>query len=74
MTRLKQGDKLLLHSKDGHNYKIVIENINYYRPSGMIYAVNMINDCGISYFDIYGDYLFCGEDFISLCEREGDEK
>lgn len=76
MAKYEEGDKLLLHSQDGHDYKITIENINPYREPGMVYAVDMVNDQGVSYYDIYGDWLFCGEDLLDMCvmDEESDVK
>lgn len=76
MTKYTKGDKLLLHSQNGHDYKIIIVNVNPYREPGTEYAVNTINDQGVSYYSVYGDWLFCGEELLDKCimEEKGDEE
>lgn len=59
----KIGDKLVLHSRDGHDYKVEVVNVNDFRPPEERYGVDMWNDKGVYYGDVY----FCGEDFLNKC-------
>ena len=59
----KVGDKLVLHFRDGHDYKVEVVNVNDSRLPEERYGVDMWNDEGIYYGDVY----FCGEDFLSKC-------
>ena len=68
MREIKVKDKLLLHSSNGMTYKVIVENINEFRPPNMKYAVNMIDGNGNSYFEKYNSLYFCGDDFIKQCE------
>lgn len=68
LSNLKENDELVLHSKDGTDYKVIIESINCCRPDNMRYAVDVINSKGENYYEASGDYYFCGKDFISQCE------
>lgn len=60
----KVGDKLVLHSENGHDYDIEVININEFRPPEEIYGVDIYDDRGVYYGDVY----FCGEDFLNKCE------
>lgn len=65
----RKGDKLILHSKDGHDYDVYIVNVNECRPPEMWYALDIYNDqkqCCTS-----DDYFFCGEDWLAQCEYIG---
>lgn len=63
----KVGDKLTLHSENGLDYQVIIENINNFRPDDMKYAVELIDENGNSYFESYGDLYFCGDSFLEKC-------
>jgi len=54
---IKKDDKFILHSSDGNNYKILIYNINYYRPPEEVYAILLVD----SHID---DLFFVGKDFF----------
>ena len=68
---VKVNDELILHSKNGKDYLIKIININEYRDPDMKYACDLMVD-GVWYTDAYGDYYFCGDEFIQQCERKGE--
>lgn len=70
MITVLKGDILELHSENGLIYKVEILNINEYRPPEMKYACNIIDPNGNSYFSTYGDYYFCGDDFIQKLEKK----
>ena len=61
-TKYEEGDRLILHSKDGNDYEIEIVNVNPYRPSDMEYAV-----------DIYINGHLQNDDFIFVPEEVLDE-
>ena len=65
-TKYKEGDKLILHSVDGHDYAIEIVNVNPYRPPDMIYAVDVFLD-GHSQND---DVIFVPEEVLDEFEKE----
>lgn len=69
---VKQGDILYLNSENGLTYKIEVISVNFYRPPEMIYAINIIDPNGNSYYMSYGDFYFCGQDFIDKCTKKND--
>ena len=66
---INEGDKCILHSSNGMDYTIEIINVNYFRPPEMIYACDIIDGNGLGYYETYGDWYFCGDDFIDKCEK-----
>lgn len=75
MTReIKAGDTYVLHSENGMDYKILVDNVNYCREPSMRYAVDAIDPDGNSYYRAVGSLFFCGDDFMSKCEYvQGDD-
>ena len=63
----KVGDKFILHSANGMDYKIEIVNVNYYREPSMWYACDVTDENGVSSDDV----IFCGDDVINKCEKVG---
>ena len=57
---IKVDDEFVLHSVDGRDYKIIIANINDYRPPDQRYAIDVYNDQG----QYPGDVIFVGDDFF----------
>lgn len=64
-----KGDKLILHSSNGHDYTCYIININNCRPPDMVYALDVYDDQNRSCTS--EDPFFCGEDWLSQCEYIG---
>lgn len=60
----KVGDKLVLHSVNGHDYDVEIVNINEFRPPEEMYGVDIYDDQHVYYGDVY----FCGKEFLDKCE------
>lgn len=61
----KVGDKFILHSANGMDYKIEIVNVNYFREPSMFYACDVTDGNGITSDDV----IFCGDDLINKCEK-----
>jgi len=61
----KVGDKFILHSENGMDYKIEIVNVNYCREPSMFYACDVTDGNGITSDDV----IFCGDDLIAKCEK-----
>lgn len=61
----KVGDKFILHSANGMDYKIEIVNVNDYREPSMRYACDVTDGNGVSNDDV----VFCGDDLINKCEQ-----
>lgn len=68
--KAKEGDILYLNSVDGNTYKIEVVSVNSCRPPEMKYAIDVTNPAGNSYYTVYGDFYFCGQDFIDKCVKE----
>lgn len=68
-----EDEELILHSSNGLDYKVIIENYNPFRPPEMAYAVDLIDPNGVSYLEDKGDYYFCGQDFIDKCKKNKGE-
>ena len=68
--KVEKNDVLYLDSENGLTYKIEIISINEFRPPDMIYAINLIDPDGNSYYDAYGDFAFVGQDFIDKCKKD----
>ena len=66
---IKVNDEFILHSSDGNNYKIVIYNVNYYRPPDMTFAVLIYDEDG-RIKNPYDDFFFIGEDFFIKNKEE----
>lgn len=66
--QVKEGNKYILHSENGLDYKVVVINVNDYREPSMRYAIEITDLFGVSYLNTAGDYLFCGDDLINKCE------
>jgi hypothetical protein len=69
IMKVKENDILYLDSENGLTYKIDIININDFREPSMKYAIDLIDCNGVRYSESYGDYYFCGQDFIDKCHR-----
>lgn len=54
-------DVFILHSSDGNDYKIVVVNINDFRPPDMKYAVDLYDKEGKH---VSNDVFFIGDDFF----------
>ena len=61
----KVGDKYILHSSNGMDYKIEIVNVNEYREPSMKYGVDMYDGNGT----YTGEVMFFGDDFLNKCEK-----
>ena len=59
------GDKFILHSENGMDYKISIANINNCREPSMKYAIDVEDGNGVHPDDV----MFVGDDFLSKCEK-----
>ena len=66
MSKVKVGDRFILHSQEGHDYTMEIVNINDYREPDMKYAFDAYDENGNS---ISNDVLFCGDELLNTCER-----
>ena len=61
---VKIGDKFILHSSNGLDYTIIINNINDCRPPEMIYGIDVyLKNKRCNNID------FCGENLLSKCEK-----
>lgn len=69
-STVKEDEELVLHSSNGLTYQVEVISVNTLRPPDMIFAVNLIDPEGHSYYTETGDYHFCGEDFIRKCDRK----
>ena len=67
---IKVDDEFILHSSDGKNYKIVIYNVNYFRPPDMTFAVLIYDEDGNRIENSYDDFFFIGEDFFIKHKEE----
>lgn len=67
---VKEDDILWLDSENGLTYRVEIININNWREPSMKYAVDLMDCNGVRYTEAYGDYYFCGQDFIDKCRKE----
>lgn len=63
---IKVNDEFILHSSDGKNYKIVIYNINYYRPPESIFACLLYDENGKIIQNNHDEFWFVGKDFFVL--------
>lgn len=63
-NKIKVDDEFILHSSDGNNYKIVIYNVNYYRPPDTTFAVLIYDEDGNKIENPFDDFFFIGEDFF----------
>lgn len=61
----KRGDKFILHSVNGMDYKIEIINVNDYREPSMRYACDVTDGNGIKSEDV----MFFSEALIRKCEK-----
>ena len=66
---IKVRDKFVLHSENGMDYEIEVVNVNEFREPSMKYACDIVDGNGVSYWEAYKDYYFCGDDFLSKCEK-----
>lgn len=62
------GDKYILHSENGHDYSIVVININEFRPPNMTYGLDVYDDNG----NYAGDVVFVGAPFFDKCVKCND--
>lgn len=70
-NEIKANDEFIFHSSDGNNYKMVIYNVNYYRPPSMTYAILFYDENG-NYIEPYDgdDFFFVGENFFIKYEEK----
>lgn len=61
----KVGDKYILHSSNGMDYKIEIVNVNSFREPSMKYGADIYDGNGV----YAGDVTFFGDEFLSKCEK-----
>lgn len=66
---VNKGDVLYLDSVNGMRYTVEVISVNDYRERNMKYALDLIDGNGARYSDCYGDYYFCGDDFIRKCHK-----
>lgn len=63
---IKVNDEFILHSADGHDYKIIIYNINYFRPPYATIAFLLYDENGKAIKTDLDEFWFVGEDFFIL--------
>ncbi len=54
------NDKFILHSKDGHDYRIEVVNKNEFREPDMKYALDIYDENG----NCNDDVFFVGDEFF----------
>lgn len=70
-NKIKVDDEFILHSSNGKDYKIVIYNVNYYRPPEATIAFLLYDENGKMIVQSDHDELwFVGEDFFILNKRK----
>lgn len=69
-NEIKVNDEFILHSSDGNNYKMVIYNINYFRPPSMTFAVLLYDENGNMVKNALDDFFFIGENFFIKHEEK----
>lgn len=66
-NEIKVNDEFILHSSNGKDYKIIIYNINYFRPPEAIIAFLLYDENGKLIKTSLDDELwFIGEGFFVL--------
>ena len=65
----KKGDKLILHSSNGHDYTCTVVNVNNCRPPEIKYALDIYDD--ENHCCTTDDYYFCGDEWLAQCEYVG---
>lgn len=68
-NKIKVNDEFILHKGDA-KFKIVIYNVNYYRPPDMTFAVLIYDEDGNYIENPYDDFFFIGEDFFIKHKEE----
>ena len=68
-NEIKVNDEFILH-KDDAKFKIIIYNVNYYRPPDMTFAVLVYDEDGTEIENPYDDFFFIGEDFFINHKKE----
>lgn len=64
---IKANDEFILHSSDGKDYKIIIYNVNYFRPPESTIAFLLYNEDGeLIRGGSNDDFWFIGEGFFIL--------
>lgn len=69
-NEIKVDDEFILHSSDGHDYKIVIYNINRYRPPEAAIAFLLYDENENIIQSNHDEVWFIGEDFFVLNEKK----
>lgn len=69
-NEIKVDDEFILHSSDGKDYKIVIYNVNYYRPPEATIAFLLYDENGKIIQNSHDELWFVGEDFFVLNEEK----
>ena len=67
-NEIKVNDEFILHKGDA-KFKIVIYNVNYYRPPDMTFAVLIYDEDG-RIKNPYDDFFFIGENFFIKHKEE----
>lgn len=68
-NEIKVNDEFIFHSSDGNNYKIVIYNINYYRPPDSTFAILVYDENNnLILSDANDEFWFIGEEFFIINE------
>lgn len=68
-NEIKVDDEFILHKGDA-KFKIVIYNVNYYRPPDMTFAILLYDEDGNEIENPYDDFFFIGEDFFIKHKEE----
>ncbi len=64
---IKANDEFILHSSDGKDYKIIIYNVNYFRPPESTIAFFLYDEDGkLIRGGTHDDFWFIGEGFFIL--------
>ena len=67
---IKANDEFILHSSDGKNYKIVIYNVNHFRPPESVVAFLLYDEDENPIRHGNDDVWFIGEGFFILNEEK----
>lgn len=62
-NEIKVNDEFILHKGEA-KFKIVIYNVNYFRPPNMTFAILLYDEDGNEIENPYDDFFFIGEDFF----------
>lgn len=65
-NEIKANDEFILHSSDGKDYKIIIYNVNYFRPPEATVAFFLYDENGKTIQNNQDEVWFIGEGFFIL--------